>query len=99
MSARAQRLTALETALVDHIVVLDGALGTMIQAERLAEEDFRGTRFADHPLPLKGNNDLLNLTQPDLIRRLHAAYLAAGAELIETNTFNANAISQADYGL
>ena len=99
MNARAHRIAALKHALAERIVVLDGAFGTMIQAEGLCEQDFRGARFADYPISLKGNNDLLNLTQPEVIRRIHAAYLAAGAEIVETNTFNANAISQADYGL
>ena len=85
--------------LQERILILDGAMGTMIQRHRLTEEDFRGARFADHPHPLRGNNDLLVLTQPELIRDIHRAYLEAGADLIETNTFNANAISQADYGL
>src|SRR5690554_572795 len=85
--------------LQERILILDGAMGTMIQRHRLSEEDFRGARFADHPHPLRGNNDLLVLTQPELIRDIHRAYLEAGADLIETNTFNANAISQADYGL
>ncbi len=79
------------------IVVMDGAMGTMIQQHRLTESDFRGTRFADHPCDVKGNNDLLVLTQPDLIYSIHHDYLEAGADLIETNTFNANAISMADY--
>jgi 5-methyltetrahydrofolate--homocysteine methyltransferase len=81
------------------ILVLDGAMGTMIQRHDLGEADYRGSRFADHPSDLKGNNDLLTLTQPELIRDIHAAYLAAGADIVETNTFNANVVSQADYGL
>ena len=79
------------------ILVLDGAMGTMIQAENLTEEDFRHEALAEHPSPLHGNNDLLSLTQPGLIRSIHDAFLNAGADLIETNTFNANRISQADY--
>ena len=81
------------------ILVLDGAMGTMIQAQELDEADFRGRRFADWGQDLQGNNDLLSLTQPDLIRDIHRQYLSAGADIIETNTFNATAISQADYGL
>jgi len=79
------------------VLVLDGAMGTMIQKKDLSEADFRGTRFADYPLDLKGNNDLLSITKPEVIRSIHAAFLEAGADIIETNTFNANAISQADY--
>ena len=85
--------------LARRILMLDGAMGTMIQSHRLSESDFRGTRFADFQRDLKGNNDLLTLTQPDIIRDIHARYLAAGADIIETNTFNSNAPSQADYGL
>jgi len=89
----------LDALLAERILLLDGAMGTMIQRERLAEEDYRGTRFRDWPQELRGNNDLLVLTQPELIRRLHADYLRAGADIIETNTFNANAPSLGDYGL
>ncbi|HMM78329.1 MAG TPA: methionine synthase [Gammaproteobacteria bacterium] len=81
------------------ILLLDGAMGTMIQRHGLSEHDYRGTRFAAHAVDLKGNNDLLTLTQPALIRDIHAAFVAAGADLIETNTFNSTAIAQADYGL
>src|SRR6478735_1513068 len=80
-------------------MVLDGAMGTAIQRDRPDEAGYRGERFADHPSDLIGNNDLLTLTQPDLIRAIHEDYLAAGADIIETNTFNANAISLSDYGL
>ena len=80
-------------------MILDGAMGTMIQRHRLEEADFRGARFADPARPLKGNNDLLTLTRPDVILDIHRAYLDAGADIIETNTFNSNAVSQADYGL
>ena len=79
--------------------MLDGAMGTMIQSHRLDEDDYRGERFAPHAKPLKGNNDLLSLTRPEIIAGIHTAYLEAGADVIETNTFNANAISQADYAL
>ncbi len=89
----------LQQAIAERILVLDGAMGTMIQGYGLQEADFRGTRFAGHPVPLRGNNDLLALTRPDVIREIHAAYLAAGADIIETNTFNSTAVSQADYEL
>ena len=83
----------------NRVLVLDGAMGTMIQRYKLTEADYRGERFKDWAKDLKGNNDLLSLTQPHIIREIHAAYLEAGADIIETNTFNANAISQADYGM
>ncbi len=89
----------LERLLDERIVLFDGAMGTMVQRAGLSEQDFRGDRFADHPSDLQGNNDLLVLTRPDVIRQIHDAYLDAGADIIETNTFNANAFSQADYGL
>ncbi|MEO0470348.1 MAG: methionine synthase, partial [Bacteroidota bacterium] len=79
------------------ILVMDGAMGTMIQRHKLQEEDFRGQRFKDHPGQLKGNNDLLSLTQPDIIRDIHKQYLEAGADIIETNTFSATTIAMADY--
>ncbi len=91
-----QRLNDL---LARRILVLDGAMGTMIQGQELDEADFRGERFADWGQDLQGNNDLLSLTRPELIRDIHREYLAAGADIVETNTFNATAISQADYGL
>src|SRR5690242_20073216 len=81
------------------ILVLDGAMGTMIQRHGLTEADFRGGRFAGHARDLKGNNDLLVLTRPDIIEDIHHQYLEAGSDIIETNTFNSNAVSQADYGL
>lgn len=93
------RLLALNQRLNQQILVLDGAMGTMIQSYRLREEDFRGERFASHPTDLGGNNDLLCLTQPHIISEIHRAYLTAGADIIETNTFNSTAISQADYRL
>jgi 5-methyltetrahydrofolate--homocysteine methyltransferase len=83
----------------ERILLLDGAMGTMIQRYRLSEADYRGDRFAGHPSDLKGNNDLLCLTRPEVIREIHAAYLAAGADILETNTFNATSVSQADYRL
>jgi 5-methyltetrahydrofolate--homocysteine methyltransferase len=88
----------LHELLARRILVLDGAMGTMIQRRNLTEADFRGDRFRDFPRDLKGNNDLLSLSRPDVIRDIHRAYLAAGADVIETNTFNATAVSQADYG-
>jgi len=81
------------------ILILDGAMGTMIQRHGLAEADYRGARFADWTRDLRGNNDLLTLTRPDVIREIHSQYLAAGADILETNTFNANSISMADYGM
>ncbi|MBG0781027.1 MAG: methionine synthase [Bacteroidales bacterium] len=93
------RLEQLKDLLKTKILVLDGAMGTMIQEEKLKPEDYAGELFADHPMPQQGNNDLLSLTHPELIYKIHCAYLEAGADIIETNTFNANRISQADYGL
>src|SRR5260370_16572645 len=86
-------------ALAQRILILDGAMGTMVQRFRLQEEDYRGDRFRGHPTSLKNNNDVLNLTQPQIIEQIHREYLAAGADIIETNTFNATAISQEDFGL
>ena len=83
----------------ERIVILDGAMGTMIQGHRLEEADYRGERFKHWPRPLKGNNDLLNLTRPGIIQEIHRQYLLAGADIIETNTFNSTAISMADYGM
>jgi len=92
------RTELLKQQLQERILILDGAMGSMLQEYQLTEADFRGERFADWPRDLQGNNDLLSLTQPDIVRAIHAAYLEAGADIIETNTFNATAISQADYG-
>ncbi len=89
----------LERLLAQRILVLDGAMGSLIQGYRLSEADFRGERFRDHPRDLKGDNDLLVLTRPDVVTEIHERYLAAGADIIETNTFSATAIAQADYGL
>src|SRR5687768_12663495 len=89
----------LEALLRERIVLLDGAMGTMIQRARLAEEDYRGERFRDWPRELRGNNDLLSLTQPRLVRDIHTQYLAAGADIIETNTFNSTSVAMADYGM
>ncbi|MEE1884787.1 methionine synthase [Pedobacter flavus] len=90
-------MTTIREELNKRILVIDGAMGTMIQRYQLTEEDFRGTRFKDHPLDVKGNNDLLNLTRPDIIKSIHLAYLEAGADIIETNTFSTQRISMADY--
>jgi len=78
----------LRALLEQRILMLDGAMGTMIQRYKLSEAEFRGTRFAEHPTDLRGNNDLLSITRPDVVREIHEAYLEAGADLIETNTFN-----------
>jgi len=96
MSDRHAQLYAL---MERRILILDGAMGTMIQSHKLSEDDYRGERFAHHPRDLKGNNDLLVLTQPHLVREIHGQYLAAGADVIETNTFNSTSVAQADYGL
>ena len=93
------RISLLKQALAERILLLDGAMGTMIQSHRLAESDYRGKRFKDWASDLKGNNDLLTLTQPQIIRQIHDAYLSAGADIVETNTFNSNAPSMGDYGL
>ncbi|MEP0072081.1 MAG: methionine synthase, partial [Marinomonas sp.] len=87
----------IEKRLAENVLILDGAMGTMIQAYKLEEQDYRGERFADWESDLKGNNDLLSLTQPQIIKSIHASYLEAGADIIETNTFNANYISMLDY--
>jgi len=89
----------LREVLKRRILVLDGAMGTMIQRHGLPEAEYRGARFRDHPKDLRGNNDLLTLTRPDVIRAIHADYLEAGADILETNTFNSTSISQADYAL
>jgi len=93
------RAAQLPELLKQRILVLDGAMGTMIQRYKLGEADYRGTRFAGHPKDLKGNNELLQFTRPDVISEIHEGYLAAGADLIETNTFGATSIAQEDYGL
>src|SRR5260370_26463494 len=87
----------IQEALKKRILVIDGAMGTMIQRHKLEEKDYRGERFKDWPSDLKGNNDLLSLTQPAIIEGIHREYLDAGADIIETNTFNSQAISMADY--
>lgn len=90
---------ALRTLFRERIIVLDGAMGSMIQTYNLEETDFRGTRFLDHPHDLKGNNDLLAFTRPDIVEQIHADYFAAGADMVETNTFSSTTIAQADYKL
>jgi 5-methyltetrahydrofolate--homocysteine methyltransferase len=90
---------ALEKAATERILIIDGAMGTMIQKRKPTEETYRGKRFKDWPMDVKGNNDLLVLTQPGMIREIHGEYLEAGADIIETNTFNAQVISMADYGM
>ncbi len=94
---RQERALELERLVAERIVILDGPMGTMIQGYGIDEAGFRGDRFADHPCDLKGNNDLLSITQPDVIREIHRAFLAAGSDIIETNTFNSNALSMSDY--
>ncbi len=89
----------IERLIRERVLVIDGAMGTMIQQEKLTEQDFRGDLFGSHPTDLKGNNDLLVLTRPDVIRRIHTKYLEAGADIIETNTFSATLLGQAEYGL
>lgn len=91
--------TQLRSAAAKRILVLDGAMGTMIQALNLTEADFRGERFADWPSDLRGNNDLLNLTQPEHLKQIHLTYLRAGADIVESNTFSSTSIAQADYGM
>ena len=92
-------MQSIRAALEKRILVIDGAMGTMIQRHKLEEADYRGERFKDWPSDLKGNNDLLCLTQPDIIKAIHLQYLQAGADIIETNTFNAQRVSMADYGM
>jgi 5-methyltetrahydrofolate--homocysteine methyltransferase len=93
------RAAQLPEILKQRIVVLDGAMGTMIQRYKLGEADYRGARFADHPKDLKGNNDMLQLSKPEVVSEIHAQYLEAGADIIETNTFGATTVAQDDYGL
>ena len=95
---RRERIERLKRLPGERVVLLDGAMGTMIQQRKLDEAGFRGERLRGHARDLKGNNDILTLTRPDVVSDIHRAYLAAGADIIETNTFNSNAVSQADYG-
>src|SRR5579864_4974372 len=94
-----QRIELLNDLLAERILVLDGAMGTMIQGHGLDAHHYHGERFHEHGSDQKGNNDLLSLTQPHIIRGIHSAYLEAGADILETNTFNSNAVSMADYGM
>ena len=96
---REARLEAFRALMKQRIVLLDCAMGTMIQSYDLSEEDYRGERFADHPVELKGNNDLLSITQPRIIRAIHEAAMEAGSDIIETNTFSSTSIAQSDYDL
>src|ERR687886_164103 len=96
---REARASEFRAVLKQRIMILDCAMGTMIQSYELSEEDYRGERFKDHPGDLKGNNDLLSITQPHIIRDIHEAVLEVGADIVETNTFNSTSISQADYGM
>src|SRR5210317_1096506 len=96
---RNERIESLFALLEERIVLLDGAMGTMIQGYRLSEDDYRGERFAGWESDLKGNNDLLSITRPQVIREIHNGFLEAGADVIETNTFNSNTPSMADYGM
>ncbi|MBX9747844.1 MAG: homocysteine S-methyltransferase family protein, partial [Hyphomonadaceae bacterium] len=96
---REERLAAINAELAKRILILDGSMGAYLQGFGLTAKDFHGSRFADHKAPLKGNNDLLLLTRPDVIAQVHEAYLGAGADIIETNTFSATRISQAEYDL
>ena len=98
-TARQDRLDRLPALMAERILVLDGAMGTLTQAQGWTEADYRGERFRDHPRDLRGDADILSLTQPDGVRAMHAAYLAAGADIVTTNTFTATSISQGDYGL
>src|SRR4051794_22958879 len=98
-SARQERLARLPSLLRERILVLDGAMGTLLQRHRFSEADFRGTRFADHHRDVRGDSDLLSLTQPDAVRDVHRAYLAAGADIVSTNSFTATRVAQADYDL
>ena len=99
MTAKAPSYETIKTLLDERILVIDGAMGTMIQGYNLQEADYRGAQFADYPLDLKGNNDLLSVTKPEVIREIHKSFLDAGADIIETNTFNATTIAQGDYQL
>ena len=99
MNTTAARRQSFHQALNERSLILDGAMGTMIQSYQLQEADFRGTRFTNHPIDLKGNNDLLTLTRPDVIGAIHRAYLDAGAQILETNTFNSTSVAQEDYDM
>src|ERR1039457_6387986 len=91
--------TQLRNILSERILVIDGAMGTMIQRRNLTEDHFRGNRFKDHPHDLKGDNDILSITQPEIIKDIHREYFESGADIVETNTFSATSVAQADYQL
>src|SRR5271154_5243768 len=99
LDRRESRIAALKNLLKERIVILDGAMGTMLQGQHIEEATFRGAQFLNHPRDLRGNFDILNLTAPHIVQAVQRAYLEAGADIIKTNTFNANAISALDYGL
>src|SRR3954468_8412246 len=99
VDSRSDTEKSLRELLARRILVIDGAMGTMIQRERLSDADYRGERFKDHPADLKGMNDLLCITKPEVIEKIHRQYLEAGADIIETNSFNAVSVSLADYKL
>src|SRR5450432_2024226 len=92
-------MSNIESALASRILIIDGAMGTMIQRYQLTEQDYRGKRFAEWASDLKGNNDLLSLTRPEIVKAIHLEYLEAGADIIETNTFSSTSIAQADYNM
>ncbi|MCR9267427.1 MAG: homocysteine S-methyltransferase family protein, partial [Alphaproteobacteria bacterium] len=96
---RTERIAALEALARDRVLILDGAMGTQIQDLKLDEDGYRGERFADWPSAIKGNNDILNLTTPDAVKAIHKAYFEAGSDIVETNTFSATTIAQADYDM
>jgi 5-methyltetrahydrofolate--homocysteine methyltransferase len=92
-------MSKIQEAIKERILVLDGAMGTMLQRNNFSEEDFRGQQFKDFPHPLKGNNDLLSITQPEAVKQVHRLYFEAGADIVETNTFSGTTIGMADYHL
>ena len=96
---RAKRIAALKTTAQKRIIIMDGAMGSCLQQIKLDEADYRGERFKNHPIDLKGNHDILNITRPDVIRNVHLDYFRAGADIVETNTFSATPVSQDDYGM
>src|SRR6187455_2984130 len=92
-------MKTIQECLNERVLVIDGAMGTMIQQYKLEEKDYRGKRFSDWPKDLKGNNDLLSITQPEIIKAIHKEYLKAGADILETNTFSGTTVAMADYGM
>jgi methionine synthase I (cobalamin-dependent) len=99
VAAREQRLRRLRELVEERILLIDGAMGTMIQRHRLDEAGYRGERFRDYRRDVRGNNDLLTLTRPEIVADIHRAYFEAGADIVETNTFNSTTVAQADYGM